>query len=109
MPCRRPLALLVVCVVAGGISRGAFAQDRGPRLNIPTFPASAAAAADLASTYQGLKHVDVQETSPLLRRWQGSRGKLVSMAALMDMGSITAWNLTVGRADPRGAVSGLWG
>jgi hypothetical protein len=30
------------------------------------------------------------------------------MGALMDIGGITAWNLTVGQKHPRVATAGLW-
>jgi hypothetical protein len=86
----------------------AAAQQPEHRLVIPTAAVSAAAAADLATTFYGLRYADVRETSPLLRRWQNSRGKLVSMGALLDVASITAWDVAMAREHPRVAISGLW-
>src|ERR671936_670804 len=102
-------------VLATAVAMAGLCADRasGPppeqnRLRIPTVAVSAAAAGDLASTYYGLNRLGIRESSPLLQRWQDSRGKLVWMAAAIDVGSITAWNIAVGRNHPRVAVSGLW-
>ena len=106
--CRRlAAALLVVCAFPAITS----AQEPGaprPSLRIPTMAASAAAAADWASTYHALTNYRVHETNPLLRPWYDSPGQLVGMGALMDIGGITAWNLTVGQKHPRVATAGLW-
>ena len=85
----------------------AAAQDK--RLTLPTTIAGAAAAADWASTYHGLKHYELREANPMLSRWSRSPGKLVTIGGLIDVGSVTAWNLTVGRKHPRVAAAGLWG
>lgn len=78
------------------------------RLHPPTIAASAAAAADWATTYHGLTHYRLREANPLLQPWQGNPGQLVTAGALMDVGGITAWNLTVGRNHPKWGAAGLW-
>ncbi len=79
-----------------------------PRLTVPTIAASAAAAADWASTYHALKYYKVREVNPLLRGFGESPGQLISVGAAMDVGMVSAWNLTVGRSHPRAAAAGLW-
>jgi hypothetical protein len=95
-------ALFVVCVLPAA----ATAQERG--LKMPTIAASAAAAADWASTYHALKYYKVREVNPLLRPFQETPGSMVSLGAVLDAGSISAWNLTVGRKNQRIAAAGLW-
>ena len=105
--CRRlAAALLVVCAFPALTS----AQEPSPRpsLRLPTIAASAAAAADWASTYHALSNYRVHETNPLLRPWHDSPGQLVGMGALMDVGGISAWNLTMGQKHPKVASTGLW-
>ena len=70
--------------------------------------ASAASAADWASTFHALKHYKVREVNPLLRPFQASPGSLVTMGALIDAGAFSAWNLTVGQRHQRVAAAGLW-
>ena len=98
---RLSAALLVVCLVPATAS----AQSD---LRLPTIAASAAAAADWASTYHALKNYKIHETNPLLRPFAHSPGQLVTAGALMDVGAVTAWNLTVGKKKPRLAAAGLW-
>jgi hypothetical protein len=102
---RLAAVLLVACLhpaVAG-------AQDAPkPSLRIPTLAASAAAAADWATTYHALTNYRVREANPLLKPWSDSPGQLVGMGALMDVGGVTAWNLTMGPKHPRVAAAGLW-
>jgi hypothetical protein len=86
----------------------AAAQDRGVNLKAPTFAASVAAAADWASTYKALKYYKVREQNPMLRPFQESPGSMVSLGAVIDAGSFSAWNMTVGRKNPRVAAAGLW-
>jgi hypothetical protein len=86
----------------------ASAQNQRKSLAIPTFAASAAAAADWASTYHALKNYKVQEQNPVLRPLQKSPGPMISLGGLIDAGSVSAWNLTVGRKNQRVAVTGLW-
>jgi hypothetical protein len=92
-----------VCLLPGR----ALAQDRGS-LKLPTMAASAAAAADWASTYHALKNYQVREVNPLLQPFSSSPGRLVTVGAAMDIGGVTAWNLMVGQNHPRMAVAGLW-
>ena len=70
--------------------------------------ASAAAAADWASTYHGLKYYNLRETNPLLQSFQKSPGRLVTMGAAIDAATFSAWNVTMGRRHPRVAAAGLW-
>lgn len=104
--CRPIVCLVAVLAIVYGFSTPAAAQDGG--LKLPTFAASAAAAADWASTYHALKHYRVRETNPLLRPLDHSPGSLVTVGALMDAGAFSAWNLTVGRKNERVAAAGLW-
>jgi hypothetical protein len=98
------VALLVVCL----LPRTASAQDNASRLRLPTIAASAAAAADWASTYHGLKYYNLRETNPLLQPFQKSPGRLVTMGAAIDAATFSAWNVTMGRRHPRVAAAGLW-
>jgi len=96
-------ALLMLCFVP------AIAAAQDGSLRLPTFAASAASAADWASTYHALKHYKVREVNPLLRPFETSPGSLVTMGAMIDTGTFSAWNLTVGRRSPKLAAAGLWG
>lgn len=98
-----PVCLLAVALATPG---PVFAQDGA--LKAPTIAASVAAAADWASTYHALKNYHVRETNILLRRFDDSPGKMVSLGAAMDAGIFSAWNVTVGRSHPRAAAVGLW-
>jgi hypothetical protein len=105
--CRRlAAALLVVCAFPAITSAQESVQLRS--LRIPTIAASAAAAADWATTYHALSNYHVRETNPLLRPWYDSPGQLIGMGALMDVGAVSAWNLTMGKRHPKAAVAGLW-
>ena len=84
----------------------ASAQDNG--LRIPTIAASAAAAADWASTYHALKYYKVREANPLLRPLDRSPFSMVTVGGLIDMGAFSVWNVTVGRRNERVAAAGLW-
>ena len=101
---RRLLAALFMVSIFPAV---ASAQETS--LKIPTFAASAAAAADWASTYHALKYYKVREVNPLLSPFQSSPGSLVTMGAMIDAGAFSAWNLTVGRRSPKVAAAGLWG
>lgn len=94
----------VICMVPAA----AAAQDREPSLKIATIAASAAAAADWASTYHALKYYKVQEQNPIIRGLQHRPGPMISLGGIIDAGSVSAWNLTVGRKNQRVAVAGLW-
>jgi len=101
---RLAAAVVVVCLLPGMAS----AQDASPRLKLPTLVASAAAAADWASTYHALKYYQVRETNPLLQSWQQEPGKLITVGAAIDAATFSAWNLTMGPRHPRLAAVGLW-
>jgi hypothetical protein len=109
--------LLAVLFMVSIFPAAASAQDSpgrqspgdGLSLKIPTYAASAASAADWASTYYALKYYRVREVNPLLTPFQSSPGSLVTMGALIDVGAFSAWNLTVGRRHPKIAAAGLWG
>ena len=96
-------ALLLLCAVPVA----AAAQEAN--LRVPTMAASAAAAADWASTYHALKYYKVREVNPLLRPFDSDPGSMVTLGGLIDAGGFSAWNLTVGRKHPRLAAAGLWG
>ena len=106
--CRRLAAALLVVCAFPSISSAQESGAARPSLRIPTIAASAAAAADWASTYHALSNYRLHETNPLLRPWYDSPGQQVGMGALMDVGGITAWNLTVGQKHPKVAIAGLW-
>lgn len=95
-------ALFLVCLLPAAAS----AQDNG--LRIPTIAASAAAAADWASTYHALKYYKVREVNPLLRPLDGSPSSLITVGGLIDAGAFSVWNVTVGRRNERVAAAGLW-
>ena len=99
---------LILSAVIWLVPAPAAAQDREPSLRIPTIAASAAAAADWASTYHALKYYKVQEQNPLLKPIQHRPGSMISLGGMIDAGSVSAWNLTVGRKNQRVAVAGLW-
>jgi hypothetical protein len=103
------LVSLAPAAAAAQESPGRGSLGDGGSLRIPTIAASAAAAADWASTYHALKYYKVREVNPLLSPFQSSPGSLVTMGAMMDAGAFSAWNLTVGRRNPKVAAAGLWG
>ena len=55
-----------------------------------------------------LKYYKVQEQNPMLRPFQKSPGPMISLGGVIDAGTVSAWNLTVGRKNQRVAVAGLW-
>jgi hypothetical protein len=97
-------AVAVVCLLPGIAS----AQELRPSLKLPTIAASAAAAADWASTYHALTNYHVRETNVLLQSFQKSPGQLVTVGAAIDAATFSAWNVTMGRRHPRAAAAGLW-
>jgi hypothetical protein len=99
---------LALITVIGLLPSTAAAQEQRRNLTIPTIAASAAAAADWASTYHALKYYRVREQNPVLRPLQGSPGSLISLGSFIDAGGLSAWNMSVGRRNPRVAVAGLW-
>jgi hypothetical protein len=94
--------LAVTCL----LPRSASAQDT--RLRIPTIAASAAAAADWATTYHALKFYNLREANPVLRPFDDSPSHVVWLGAAIDVGGISAWNLGVGKNHPKIAAGGLW-
>lgn len=76
---------------------------------LPTIAASAAAAADWASTHHALSNYRLREMNPLLRPFEGRPGQLVTVGAIMDGVAFSAWNMTVGQKHPKVAAAGLWG
>jgi hypothetical protein len=85
------------------------AAQEGASLRVPTIAAGAAAAADWATTYYALANFRLREVNPLLSPIQAEPGKMISLGAAMDVGAVSAWNLTLGRSRPRLAAAGLWG
>jgi hypothetical protein len=105
---RLAAALLAVCILPASANAQQLYPANQPSLRIPTIAASAAAAADWATTYHAMTNYRVRELNPLLRPWYDSPAQMVGMGALMDVGAVTAWNMTVGEKHPRIAVAGLW-
>jgi cytochrome bd-type quinol oxidase subunit 1 len=103
---RRLSVLAAALLVALLFPSVASAQQA--RLKWPTIAAGAAATADWATTYHALKFYKVQEQNPVLRPFQSTPGRLVSMGGMIDVAGISAWNLTVGRKHEKMAVAGLW-
>ena len=102
--CPWPVFFAVIWLVPATAS----GQDSGPSLRIPTIAASVAASADWASTYHALKYYKVEEQNPLLKPIQHRPGSMISLGGIIDAGSVSAWNLTMGRRNQRVAVAGLW-
>src|SRR3712207_1551253 len=108
---QRPLFFpaVVSLMVLLALPLPAAAQEpTSDRLRLPTMAASVAAAADWASTYHALTYFKVREMNPLLRPFESSPGKLVTVGAAIDGVAFSAWNLTVGRKHPKLAAAGLW-
>jgi hypothetical protein len=108
------ISAFVLLIGVGAVPDYAWAQEdtssgeRPQSLRYATIAASTAAAADWASTYHALKYYNVRETNPLLRRWDDSPGRMITLGAAIDAGAITAWHMTVGREHPKIATAGLW-
>ena len=103
---RRSVRTAAIVVALCLMPAAARAQDGS--LRAATIAASAAAAADWASTYHALKFYRVRETNPLLRPLDHAPGPMISVGAAIDVGAITAWNMTMGKRHPKVAVAGLW-
>ena len=103
---RRPCVLAAALLVATLIPTVASAEQA--RLQWPTIAASAAATADWATTYHALKFYRVQEQNPVLKPFQSSPGRMVSVGGMMDVAGVSAWNLTMSRKHDRIAAAGLW-
>jgi len=103
------VALLCLCLspsIVRAQDESLGEQDRS--LRRATIAASAAAAADWISTYHALKYYELREGNPLLRPLDHSPGRMVALGALMDVGGVAAWNLTLGKRHPKLAAAGLW-
>jgi hypothetical protein len=98
--------ITALCVVAVLLPSLGLAQDNPLRL--PTFAATAAAAADWGSTYYAVKYFRVREVNPLINQLEHDPARMVSIGAAMDTGLVAAWNLSVGRKNERLAATGLW-
>ena len=101
-------AVFVVSLLQGIVAGRASAQELRPSLRMPTTLASVAAAADWASTYHALKYYRVREVNPLLRPFDREPAAMISLGGAIDVGLLSAWNLTVGRRNERVAAAGLW-
>jgi hypothetical protein len=99
---------VLVLLLALACPRAVSAQEREPRLKLPTTVFAAAAAADWATTYHGLKHYLLRETNPLLSPFDETPGKMVLIGSAIDVGAVAAWHYGVGRNHPRLAAAGLW-
>src|SRR5438094_10382034 len=98
-------ALLVAIIVP---STASAQQEQRGRLYWPTIAASGAATADWITTYHALKFYKVQEQNPLLKPLQASPVRVVSVGGLIDVGGISAWNITLGPRHQKVAAAGLW-
>jgi len=103
---RRVSGLAAAVLIVACIPTSARAEEG--RLKWPTIVASATATADWITTYHALKFYKVQEQNPMLKPFQASPGRMISMGAAVDAAGISAWNLTMGRKHERLAVAGLW-
>jgi hypothetical protein len=101
---RRIAAAALVIVLLPSLAQ---AQQENA-LRTPTIAASAAAAADWASTYYALKYFKVRELNPIINSMQHQPGRMISVGVAIDAGIVSAWNLGVGRRNERLAVAGLW-
>ena len=100
----RVLLLVLAAGVCVACPRPATADD----LRVPTIAASAAAAADWASTYHALKYYRVREVNPLLRPFDREPGAMISLGAAIDTGLVSVWNVSMGGRHERIAAAGLW-
>jgi len=109
MPLDRLRVLAAALLVAILMPTLVSAQDlQRSRLRWPTIAAGAAATADWATTYHALKFYKVQEQNPVLKPFQSTPGRLVTMGGMIDVAGISAWNLTVSPKHPKMAGAGLW-
>ena len=107
MPLKRRLRVLATALLVA-ILIPTVASAQQARLKWPTFAAGAAATADWATTYHALKFYKVQEQNPVLKPFQSTPGRLVSMGGMIDVAGISAWNLTMGPKHQKIAAAGLW-
>jgi hypothetical protein len=107
MPLNRRLRILAAALLVAILTPTVVSAQQ-PRLKWPTIAASTAATADWATTYHALKFYKVQEQNPVLRPFQSSPGRLVSMGGMIDVAGISAWNLAMGPKHQKMAAAGLW-
>ena len=84
MPLTRRLRVCAAALLAV-ILIPTVASAQQARLKWPTIAAGAAATADWATTYHALKFYKVQEQNPVLKPFQSSPGRLVSMGGMIDV------------------------
>jgi hypothetical protein len=99
---------VIVLILALACPQALIAQERQDGLKLPTTMFAAAAAADWATTYHGLKHYRLRETNPILRPFDHRPVKMVLIGGVIDVGAVAAWHYAVGRDHPRVAAAGLW-
>src|SRR5258706_4121612 len=105
MPLSKSLRALASALFVAPLRPKAASAQRA-RLKWPTIAAGAAATADWATTYHALKFYKVQEQNPVLRPFQSTPGRLVSMGGVIDVAGISAWNLTMGPKHQKMAAAG---
>ena len=107
MPLNRRLRILAAALLVA-ILIPTVVSAQQPRLKWPTIAAGTAATADWVTTYHALKFYKVQEQNPVLKPFQSSPGRLVSMGGMIDVAGISAWNLAMGPKHQKMAAAGLW-
>jgi hypothetical protein len=55
-----------------------------------------------------LKYFKVREQNPLLKPFQASPVRMVSVGGLIDVAGLSAWNITMGPKHQKVAAAGLW-
>lgn len=100
----------VVFVLAAVCPHVALAQEPNdrPSLKLPTTLFAAAATADWATTYHGIKNYRLREANPMLAPFEKTPAKMVLIGGAIDVAAVAAWNYGVGRKHPRVAAAGLW-
>jgi hypothetical protein len=101
--------LLPVAAAAQTFPEPRVLDRQGPNLTLPTMAASAAAAADWATTYHGLSNYQLREVNPFLRPLERKPGRMITVGAAIDSAAFSVWNVTVGQKHPKVAAAGLWG
>jgi hypothetical protein len=106
----RPLAAgVVVSLFAMLVLPAVASAQERPSLKLPTMVASAAAAADWATTYHGLSNYQLREMNPFLRPLERKPGRMITVGAAIDSAAFSVWNVSVGQKHPKIAAAGLWG
>src|SRR5215218_6170101 len=105
-PLRVFAAALLVAIVLPSTAV-AQEQQRGG-LYWPTIAAGSAATADWVTTYHALKFYKVREQNPVLKPFQHTPMRMVSVGGLIDIAGISAWNVTMAPKHDKIAAAGLW-